>query len=116
MICVNRLTNQEREVPYGKEHLNFDGDVCQDPFEYKKVLGQGNPMYENSESGVQSRFLDPNDPANNAWIPDSVPGVQAQSCMKPMLAMSLSSTSCVLTFPIQRIHPEEAVFVTFVEN
>jgi len=79
VICVNRLTNQEREVPYGKEHLNFDGDVCQDPFEYKKVLGQGNPMYENSESGVQSRFLDPNDPANNAWIPNSVSGVQAQS-------------------------------------
>lgn len=78
VICVNRLTHQEREVPYGKEHLNFDGEVCQDPFEYKRVLGQGNPTCENSKNGIQSRFLDPNDPANNVWIPDSVPGVKGQ--------------------------------------
>mmetsp|Transcript_6677 Transcript_6677/g.15166 ORF Transcript_6677/g.15166 Transcript_6677/m.15166 type:complete len:1894 (+) Transcript_6677:1692-7373(+) len=78
VVCVNRLTHQEREVPYGKEHLNFDGDVCQDPFEYKKVLGQGSPLYENSKNGIQSRFLDPNDPANNVWIPTSVPGVKGQ--------------------------------------
>jgi hypothetical protein len=79
VICINRLTLQEREVPYGKEHLNFDGEVCQDPFEYKKVIGQGHPMYENSKNGIQSRFLDPNDPANNVWIPLSVPGVKAQT-------------------------------------
>ena len=79
VICINRLTLQEREVPYGKEHLNFDGEVCQDPFEYKKVIGQGHPMYENSKNGIRSRFLDPNDPANNAWIPQSVPGVKAQT-------------------------------------
>jgi len=76
VICVNRLTKQEREVPYGE--VNYDGDVCQDPFEYKKVLGQGNPTYENSKDGIQSRFLDPNDPANNAWIPNSVPSVKGQ--------------------------------------
>ena len=79
IVCINRLTNQEREVPYGKEHLNFDGEICQAPFEYKRVLGQGNPTYENSKKGIQSRFLDPNDPDNNAWLPDSVPGVKGQT-------------------------------------
>jgi hypothetical protein len=79
VICINRLTLQERDVPYGKEHLNFDGEVCRDPFEYKQVIGQGHPMYENSQNGTQSRFLDPNDPANNEWIPQSVPGVKGQT-------------------------------------
>ncbi|KAK1738925.1 glycosyl hydrolase (family 43) [Skeletonema marinoi] len=79
VICVNRITKEEREVPYGKEHLNFDGEVCQDPFEYKIVLGQGNPNFEESVNGIQSRFLDPNDPANNVWIPNSVPEVQGQT-------------------------------------
>jgi hypothetical protein len=78
VVCVNRLTKAEREVPYGQEHLNFDGEVCNDPFEYKVVLGQGNPTYENSKDGIQSRFLDPNDPANNVWTPKSVPNVKAQ--------------------------------------
>lgn len=79
VICINRLTLQEREVPYGKENLNSEGDVCHDPFEYKKVLGQGHPMYENSKNGIQSRFLDPNDPKNNVWIPNSVPSVKGQT-------------------------------------
>ncbi|KAL7434161.1 hypothetical protein ACHAXM_003917 [Skeletonema potamos] len=78
VICVNRITGEEREVPYGKEHLNFDGEVCQDPFEYKLVLGQGNPNFEESVKGIQSRFLDPYDPANNVWIPNSVPEVRGQ--------------------------------------
>lgn len=77
VVCVDKLTLQEREIPYGE--VNYDGDVCQDPFEYKKVLGQGNPTYENSKNGIQSRFLDPNDPANNGWIPDSVPSVKGQT-------------------------------------
>lgn len=81
IICINRLTHQEREVPYGKENLNFDGEVCQDPFEYKRVLGQGNPTYEASKNGIQSRFLDPNDPTNNVWVPNSVPGVKGQPWM-----------------------------------
>jgi hypothetical protein len=79
VICINRLTLQEREVPYGEDHLNFDGEVCQDPFEYKQVLGQGHPHYNNSKNGIQSRFLDPNDPSNNVWIPNSVPSVKGQS-------------------------------------
>ncbi|KAL7543301.1 hypothetical protein ACHAXR_012700 [Thalassiosira sp. AJA248-18] len=79
VICVNRVTRQEREVQYGKDNLNFDGEVCQDPFEYKRVIGQGNPTYSNSKNGIQSRFLDPNDPLNNAWISDSVPEVKGQT-------------------------------------
>ena len=82
IVCVNRLTKQEREVAYGKEYLNFDGEICQDPFEYKMTLGQGNPMYRNSKDGIQTRFLDPNDPANNVWMPNSVPGLQSQAWNK----------------------------------
>ena len=58
-ICVNGSTHKEREVPYGKVHLNFDGEVCHDPFKYKKVLGQDKPTYEKSEHGIQSRFWTP---------------------------------------------------------
>ena len=71
VICVNRLTKKEREVPYGT--LNFDGEQCQDPFEYKMVIGQGNPT-----GIIPSRFLDPNNPVNNVCVPGSVPGVKAQ--------------------------------------
>ena len=78
IICVDRITGAEREVPFGKEHLNHDGEVCNDPYEYKKVLGQGDPTQSNTKDGIPSRFRDPNNPANNAWRPDSVPGVKAQ--------------------------------------
>jgi len=78
VVCVDRNTGVEREVSYGKENLNHDGEVCNDPFEYKKVLGQGNPTQYNTKDGIPSRFLDPNHPANNAWMPDSVPAVKAQ--------------------------------------
>ncbi|KAL9182021.1 hypothetical protein ACHAXT_012364 [Thalassiosira profunda] len=78
VVCVDRLTGKERVVPYGKEHLNLEGEVCNDPFERKEVRGQGSPAYENSKDGIQSRFLDPNDPANNAWVPNSVPGLKGQ--------------------------------------
>jgi hypothetical protein len=79
VVCINRLTKEEREVPYGHEYLNYDGDICHHPFEYKVVLGQGNPTHENSKHGIRTRFLDPNDPANNVWIPDSVPNVKGQT-------------------------------------
>lgn len=78
VVCVDRITATEREVPYGEDNLNHDGEVCKDPFEYKKVLGQGNPSQENTKGGIQSRFLDPHDPANNAWRPESIPGIKAQ--------------------------------------
>lgn len=74
VVCVNHRTGHEREVPYGKEHLNYDGEMCHDATEYKKVLGQGSPI----SGPVKSRFLDPTDPANNVWVPNSVPGVKAQ--------------------------------------
>ncbi|KAL3801395.1 hypothetical protein HJC23_007005 [Cyclotella cryptica] len=79
VVCINRLTGQEREVPYGQEYLNFDGEVCHKPFEYKVVLGQGNPTHENSKDGIRSRFLDPNDPENNVWVPGSVPALKGQT-------------------------------------
>jgi hypothetical protein len=79
VICVNRISGEEREVPYGKEHLNYDGEVCQDPYEYKRVLGQGNPNFDESKNGIKSRFLDPHDPSNNVWVPNSVPSVQGQT-------------------------------------
>jgi len=75
VICVNRVTGVERIVPYGEEHLNRDKHVCNHPEEYKLVLGTGNP----TTGEVQSRFLDPSDPKNNAWKPNSVPLVKAQS-------------------------------------
>ena len=78
VVCVDRNTGVEREVSYGKENLNHDGEVCNDPFEYKKVLGQGNPTQHNTKDGIPSPFLDPNHPVNNAWRPDSVPAVKAQ--------------------------------------
>uniref|UniRef100_A0A7S2LHS3 GH16 domain-containing protein n=2 Tax=Leptocylindrus danicus TaxID=163516 RepID=A0A7S2LHS3_9STRA len=74
VVCVDRSTGNEREVPYGKENLNHDGEICHGATEYKKVLGQGSPL----TGPVKSRFLDPTDPANNVWVPNSVPGVKAQ--------------------------------------
>jgi len=78
VVCINKITGEEREVPYGKEHLNDDGHVCHDPIEHKRVLGQGSPLTESSKDGIKSRFLDPNDPINSVWKPSSVPGVKAQ--------------------------------------
>ncbi len=74
VICIDRLTNSEREIPYGAQ----DDDLCSGPFEFKEVIGQGDPSYESTREGVKSRFLDPNDPSNNIWKPSSVPGVNAQ--------------------------------------
>ena len=54
------------------DEFNDDGAYCNEPEEYKLVLGQGQP-------NVTSRFKDPTDPANSAWKPTSVPSVQAQS-------------------------------------
>ncbi len=75
VICVDRITNTEREIPYGAE----GDELCDGPFEYKKVIGQGSPHFEATKDGIRSRFLDPNDTKNNAWKPKSVPSVKAQS-------------------------------------
>ena len=65
VICINKVSKEEREIPITQE-----GAYCNDD-EYKEILGQGNPV-------VTSRFLDPNDPENNVWKPNSVPGVKSQ--------------------------------------
>ena len=75
VLCIDRLTETEREIPYGAPIE----EQCTGPFEYKQVLGQGDPSYANTKDGIKSRFLDPNDPRNNAWKPNSVPGVKSQS-------------------------------------
>ena len=75
VICIDRLAEIEREVPYGEEFLNKDGEVCDRPREYKKIIGQGSPL----SGPITSRYLDPNDHKHNLWKPSSVPGVKAQS-------------------------------------
>ncbi|GMH83814.1 hypothetical protein TL16_g09723 [Triparma laevis f. inornata] len=76
--CVNKITKEERDVPFGE--TNFDGEVCQDPTEYKIVIGQG--QYGDDLGGVQTRFLDPNNANNSWWQPSSVPNVKAQPWSK----------------------------------
>jgi hypothetical protein len=80
VVCIDRVTGKERQVSFGKEYLTSEGEICIQPFEYKKVIGLGYPLLEeNDNTGVKSRFLDPSDPSNNIWKPDSVPGVRAQA-------------------------------------
>ncbi|GMH67720.1 hypothetical protein TrRE_jg6907, partial [Triparma retinervis] len=78
VICVDKLTKVERKVPFGE--TNFDGEVCQDPTEYKIVKGQG--QYGSDLKGVETRFLDPSDKNNSWWQPSSVPTVKAQPWSK----------------------------------
>jgi hypothetical protein len=78
VVCINKVTKAERNVEYGVEHLNFDGEVCHDPTEYKVVYGQSNPLLESTAGGAESKFLNSSDPVNSWWKPDSVPSVQAQ--------------------------------------
>jgi len=79
VTCINRITGAERDVPYGTKYFNKDGATCDDPTEYKKVIGQAIPIGSGSDYNIiKSRYLDPRDPANNFWLPNSVPGVQAQ--------------------------------------
>ena len=78
VICIHKQTGIEREVPYGKDHLNWNGDVCDDSKELKQVIGQASPRHENSVNGIKSRYLDPDDPDNSVWKPNSVPSVRAQ--------------------------------------
>eukprot|EP00903_Cladosiphon_okamuranus_P013614 g12679.t1 len=68
--CVDRITGESRDIPYGE--FNEDRGYCNQPEEYKVVLGQGYPV-------VRSRFQDPDDLNNSYWSPESVPSVKAQS-------------------------------------
>ena len=74
VLCIDRMTNREREIPYGAK----GDEQCTGPFEFKRVIGQGDPSYEVTREGIKSRFLDPNALSNNVWKPSSVPGVKAQ--------------------------------------
>ena len=78
VICVNKETKVQRDVPYGE--VNFDGEVCDDPTEYKLVRGQG--QQGDDLAGVETRFLDPKDEENSWWKPTSVPSVVAQPWSK----------------------------------
>jgi len=78
VVCVNRATLREREIPYGKEYYNEKDELCNSLFETKIVLGQSSAIQMNARNGIKSRFLDPLDPSNNHWKPESVPGVQSQ--------------------------------------
>ena len=69
VLCVNKITGVNRSIPLGT--YNADGSICNDPEEYKIVIGQGDPY-------VQSNYVDPRDPANSWWRQTSVPAVQAQ--------------------------------------
>jgi hypothetical protein len=69
VYCVNKLTLVERQVPSGQ--VNSEGMVCNDPEEYKKIVGQGNPP-------VLTKFVSPDNPVNSWWIQTSVPAVKAQ--------------------------------------
>eukprot|EP00979_Chaetoceros_neogracilis_P003421 scaffold592_cov272-Chaetoceros_neogracile.AAC.32 len=75
VLCINRITNAEREIPHGAK----GDELCLQQFEYKKVVGQGDPSHEYTKNGIRSKFLDPNDPLNSYWRPSSVSSVQSHS-------------------------------------
>lgn len=78
VVCVNKITGEERIVEHRKADLNDNDQICNEPVEFKKTLGQGSQVQNNSLVGIESRYLDPNDLKNNVWKPNSVPGVKAQ--------------------------------------
>jgi hypothetical protein len=65
--CVNRLTGIVRNVPQNDPN----DEICEDPTEYKRVIGQGNPP-------VLTKFVSPNSSDNSWWMQSSVPSVKAQ--------------------------------------
>jgi hypothetical protein len=69
VTCVNRITGERRNVKNGE--YNEDGDVCNNPIEYKVVLGLGNPP-------IETKFLSANNSDNSWWMQTSVPSVKAQ--------------------------------------
>lgn len=110
VICVNRRTGVERVVPYGNNYLNKDGAMCDDPTEYKRVIGQAIPTASGSNYNViRSRFLDPGDPENNLWSPNSVPGVKAQPWGANVQDGNLADNPIHQTLPDQLIGPPKTV-------
>jgi hypothetical protein len=110
VVCVNRRTGIERNVPYGSNFLNKDGAMCDDPDEFKKVLGQAIPTAPGGRYDViQSRYLNPEDPENNFWLPSSVPGVEAQTWKANAQDRRVADNPVHPTFPDQLLGPPTVV-------
>src|SRR5690606_32738172 len=62
VYCVNLITGQRRLVEY--DTYNSEGAICDDPDEYKDVVGIGDEI-------LTSRFVDPQDEANSFWMASS---------------------------------------------
>src|SRR5690606_32247755 len=69
VYCVNLITGQNRSVVY--DTYNEEGAICNDPEEYKVVVGIGDEI-------LTTRFVDPHDDANSFWMASSVPSVRSQ--------------------------------------
>lgn len=71
ILCIDRLdTSLVREI-YSADDVTSDDTVCQDPEEYKVIIGQGDPS-------VSTNFLSPASSNNSWWIQSSVPSVRSQ--------------------------------------
>lgn len=110
VVCVNRHTGIERNVPYGSNFLNKDGAMCDDPDEFKIVLGQAIPTGPSGRYDViQSRYLNPEDPENNFWLPSSVPGVEAQTWKANAQDRRVADNPIHPTFPDKLLGPPTVV-------
>jgi hypothetical protein len=65
--CIHRITGEVRQVSQNDPNP----EICIDPIEYKRVIGQGNPP-------VLTKFVSPNSSDNSWWMQTSVPSVRAQ--------------------------------------
>jgi len=63
--CVNKITGDVRDVPYGV--YTSSNTICQEPDEYKITYGQGHPI-------ILSKFVSPHNYDYSWWRPTSVPG------------------------------------------
>lgn len=77
VYCENVLTGQKRNVEAGVYNIDRLNTVCIDPEERKVIVGQGQAG-PNSNQGVISLFVSPNNGNNSWWMQTSVPSVQAQ--------------------------------------
>jgi hypothetical protein len=58
---------------------------------------------------IQSRYLNPDDPGNNIWLPSSVPGVQAQTWKANVQDRRVADNPIHPTLPDQLIGPPRVV-------
>jgi len=81
---------------------NFVVEEQSEPWRDRMVLGQGNPV-------VTSRFRHPSDPANNAWVQDSVPAVKAQTWEENFFDDNIADNPPHPTVPDKLIGPPKVV-------